>query len=60
MIYRTNENQTEMSRITMRFAQFTAAMLFLLLGGGVALLLPAAEEEGEGQLSSLLLIRGPR
>ena len=33
MIYRTNENQTEMSRITMRFAQFTAAMLFLLLGG---------------------------
>ena len=36
MIYRTNENQTEMSRITMRFAQFTAAMLFLLLGGGVA------------------------
>ena len=36
MIYRTNENQTEMPRITMRFAQFTAAMLFLLLGGGVA------------------------
>ena len=36
MIYNTNDNQTEMSRITMRFAQFTAAMLFLLLGGGVA------------------------
>ena len=36
MIYRTNENQTEMSRITMRFAQFTAAVLIFLLSGGVA------------------------
>ena len=39
-----NQIQTEMSRITMRLAQFTVAVLFLLMSGGMA----------HGQLQALI------